>query len=702
MNRPLDQSDPAIPLIGNARNDQGVISGTLKIGENERTVVLKGNYSSFVSDINQETLNDFFLRSCKILLEAEAIKYELAPSITQVHPPLASNEVAKPDQTFVKRSHTVGATRKSQRGNRWITLSKPRGGVRLYEQEAHTFDTKKAAHEIITQTVQKGSLDSHAKKYGQSLLGRWEDIQNPRTSFGKNGFMVNCKAFRNLLDHIVGQKRAPGYKDSDLVDHFYMPALVNSWRHTTSRVPRFRLLGNSPEVSLVRCGAIYDNRCGLFSSNDLKELLDSPTKREAKVKEIEEKIDDLKEKSDKKSQKKIFAYEVAKDLISSPESINKALGERKIILETQFLTLVWEHLKAQKGQFKGGEFSIAQLGLLNPSVSKISGSWTHFEDKEIEEMHTLFEKMDGANLQFDDSEAPWIDKDDVIHLPKNLCTDASSRPTTLRSHFINVDVQMSSTPTRFSFLNRFYKKSIKKGKLLSSMITPGLIDKMKDDSNGQELLKRLSKGESGYTLAGEVLSFLKEQGYQLGVNCQSGKDRTGIVCEAFMQKEILKDTQPLVEAFVSEIKRIRESIRKLEGERSLQQKEIDDAPDGRDMAQAQAEIHSKREEIEDFESEEIKLLRLFDDILVKSEMNPGELERYLTKELSKGMTALPLDVETIALQIIAHNDSSQTEIKVDPRRIFTIDASRKANSKSLMSFLYKSIRSLLQGKKSEV
>lgn len=695
MNNTLDPSDANQPkLNGDVQYDGGKISGNIVgLDGKERTVALKGNYSAFFDkNTDQEVLKDFFIRTVSIQSEVLGLQHASSSSlaITTIHPPLGSGRQSGPDQIYVKRSHVVGASKRARRGDKWVKLSTAKGGVRLYEQQAHTLNAKEAAKQILENSV--AHYPEGSQEYAKGLLDRWDAVQDPRTSYGTGGFMVNCKAFRNLLDHIVCKNRHPTETDEKLIDYFYMPASVNLWRHEVSRTSKFQLDGEKGHTSLLRTGAIYDNRCGMFTTKDLEELRDDPKKRSEQQERIKNKIRKLEEgKSGKKTKQKLFAYQTALNLIGSEESINKALGERKVILQTQYLTLVWEHLKAQNGQFQGEEFSIAQLGLLNPSVSKISGSWTHFEDKEIEEMQHLFQEMAGADLVFGEVDAPYIEEKEgkrIIHLPQKLCAEGTTPPKTLRSHFINIDVQMRSAPSKWVFLNPFYKKAKKKGQTLARLVTPELKNIMENDTKegGKELLKRLESGESGYTLAGEVLSFLEKKGFHIGVNCQSGKDRTGIVCESFMQQKVLEDTERLLDQFFKKVDEAR--IRLEEAQKALPETDSEE---------------QKKEKLKDLEKEYFDVLSPFREIINKQKIKTHEeLKKYVEKELKKTMTPLPLDIQTIALQIIAHNDSNQTEIKVDPRRIFTIDASRSANSKSFFNYLFKSLSSIIQGKKSEV
>mgnify|MGYP003682965561 CR=1 FL=1 len=709
---------------GDAQLHQEGISAVIQGADGaKKYVTIKGDFSKlFKSETAPEQLNDFFDKYLTGVFYSSLSKRQIEKRPTFKVNRSGQGASQQPSGKVVEHYHEVGGKTHLMAGGKKRALLSKKGGVALYRESAQTVDVKTAAHKILTQF---SSTINNQIEYKNGLLERWNKLVDDRTPFGSGGFLVNCKAFRTLLDQVVGKKKTGALDDRALVDHFYLPASVNLWHHRLARVNELQpatktLPANSgsghasrtgheergrPHIrskSLLRGGAIYDNRCGLYSSADLKHFQSNTKDREQEVQRITTKLRPLKEDyehGDQKAGKKVFAYENALKTLSA---IDKTLDERQVILRTQYLTVLWEHLKEKQGNFNGGDFSIAQLSLLNPSVSKISGSWTHFEDVEIQEMHSLFSEMDEAPLQFDEIDAPFIeDREDlppIIHVPQALCDNEKVRPTRLRSHFINVDVQMLSISGKLPFLGSLFKKYAKKGKFLSDNLSSGLRNLLNQDDVGSEILSRHRNGESSYKLATDVLRYLDAKGIALGVNCQSGKDRTGIVCESFMQQELLKDVSDAVEAKVKVLETLDKQLYPLR----TTIEHLNTLPKPLSDTQEE-ELKQKIKEHDQLEKKYIENKWIIEKIAHSAGVNKAEhFNRYSTAELRKALTALPLGSNTIASQIIAYNCSDQKVVKVAPHKIFSIDASLYANTKSFFAFLGKYASSQIRGEKAEV
>lgn len=429
-----------------------------------------------------------------------------------------------------------------KRGDRFVREYSDLDGNMCGKENAELCEGLSRYKEVLTQ--RKGQLQAQlisAKgPEKQKLLLEKEFIERRLTLMKEpreSDELISCNYFRDLLSECSKESTEGteiGYegcrKALALADERYIPAPINMWRQSF-------LDPSGKKTTWLRIGAIYDNRSSHFSLSEI--LNDSGNIDQKKLQELRKKIHSKYDKYRPKGKTPLSDWQLGLTLknkwkvasldralqMLKPENIERTVVERKTILETQFLTLLAQHIREHPDQLSSGQFKMVQLSLLNPEKAKIEKGWSHYESQEMQEMAWLFAQMNGKDISFDldESQAPHMEGA-TIHMPKSLNPNGETT-VELKSHFINVDVQNMN-------------KSSSRGEKLVDLISKELKEEMEEDDEGRSILRRMKQGVSEYSVAQDVMAWLDGKGYAIGVNCQSAKDRTGIVCDRFVQSKI--------------------------------------------------------------------------------------------------------------------------------------------------------------------
>lgn len=260
--------------------------------------------------------------------------------------------------------------------------------------------------------------------------------------------------------------------------------------------------------------------------------------------------------------------------LNSPTTIKQAIEERELALQSQMLVYLMGMVKQQKQQIQeakpGGEslFSFIHLGLLNEKNDSLDPTgWRHNELHEREDHYTIFQDFANKSIIFDETDAPYIDLQGNVHLPKDDLDIAETKTMKLNPIYLNTTVQGHTANTgRQKEINSANIQKLKKLITTKMNIEPSDLEKICKTKNKKrrakllkakkysedvkkgighylkllEIERRLDKGESNYGLAVElgVLCTKLEAAFSLG--CLSAKDRTGVVGFAILQRFLKK------------------------------------------------------------------------------------------------------------------------------------------------------------------
>jgi hypothetical protein len=403
----------------------------------------------------------------------------------------------------------------------------------------------------------KNMLQETLKKKKKDLNSKIAQQQNPSLSikFLKeeiaicNKFLANAESmsknwldsnyYRTSLKKCVEAGSESEYRKE--IEKMSLGAPVNFRYHAC-------YLGDKDdeETGFFRLGVITDPRNGFTNIQELRKIQRDPNLGSAKIKQLTEKLLELKKKR-KKNTPKIFAVEYALRQLN-PEHLISTIRERQQILDNQVLLLVQAQVSKKLSKIKTTkqengkmmpEFHFTHIGFLNRKKSvQDSVGWEHDETNEIIDMDTAFRQFDlgkfskGTTLIFD-GKGPYIDTEGNIHVAEKIEENGKPKQVRLRPHFLNISVQGHMK-------NDGIQKEIN-GPALDQLITLAgqTIDNLKDKAQQQKAseglteLRRikalLNQGESNYKIAEDLSVALLKLGMPFSMGCLSAKDRTGIV-----------------------------------------------------------------------------------------------------------------------------------------------------------------------------
>lgn len=242
-----------------------------------------------------------------------------------------------------------------------------------------------------------------------------------------------------------------------------------------------------------------------------------------------------------------------------PPSSDEYLARRSH-LQDQFLQLLWTQVEAHKKEIEDpnstvnqmGAFLMTQISLLDPSKQskeKPPGN-IHNETNQIKDMQAIFKEFEGGELIFD-GKGPFVDEFGRVHLPLLIREkNGSPKELELRTVYHNISVQGERR-------NVGLQAEVNKGafdtaeellRVLMEQVESEISQLPEDAETAQlqlwrkqanltllqerlgDIRRRVEAGgrfSSRYGVAADLASFYAELGAAVGVNCYSGKDRTG-------------------------------------------------------------------------------------------------------------------------------------------------------------------------------
>ncbi len=329
----------------------------------------------------------------------------------------------------------------------------------------------------------------------------------------------------------------------------YIPALVNLRHESVST-------GNNegPSTHYARSGSITDTRDGTTNLRDLKAYAKDSSALDKRIAELKVKYTKamtpghFTRKKTRLAKAALYKKELntLKELKKNPQI---SIASRRDVLQDQMLQLLATQVKHDPEQFSTdsfsslmGTFSIAQVSMLNPSKNKVKGKNAEFvqnERNQMLDMAEIFAEFDGKTLIFD-GKGPFIDNDGVVHLPTKK-DDADGKPIqrTLNATFHNISTQGQTKNTgeqaevnqasleKIETQLQSYEKKI--AALPAGERKNSYNHKISQRRKQFESIKdRLNnKQESNYKIGQDLAKFHQGLGAALGINCFSGKDRTG-------------------------------------------------------------------------------------------------------------------------------------------------------------------------------
>ena len=414
----------------------------------------------------------------------------------------------------------------------------------------------------------QGTVDS----YKRSLVAKQtlEKEKEPEKSDVDlvNKKWVDCNHYRNQA------KSFAGYKEFIAT---IKPILPNLIVETVTKKEGDEVTATQV---IARSGALTDQRNGHFSLSDLhkmkEEIVTDPYKKyeDTLICKIKERIEATKTKAKKGSfgRKKELSSKQQESiddvknklkevdwLVIDPaadnkirdrknplyvahynKAIDKLIKEREDFCIPQFLQL----LEAEFGSSSRGEngkFLMVQTSLLHGTKPKFEKSgFRKDEQVQIEDMDRIFEKFDGYKIAFKpELDGSHVDQDaKTIYLPWSMKPQNfdEKKPIALRTAFFNISIQ-----TDMSYKDKNTDESTDSFKSINQKNMKRLNTFAKEDcqESFSPILKPAEK--SGYTdaaIAQNLIATIKERfgsACGVGVNCFSGKDRTGFILSRLTQ-----------------------------------------------------------------------------------------------------------------------------------------------------------------------
>ena len=322
-------------------------------------------------------------------------------------------------------------------------------------------------------------------------------------------------------------------------------------------------------IEFLRVGVVSDMTNGFTNLQEIKDIratkdrrtpeqlngqpLDDQMARNAK---IDRKIEGLKELTKGKKNSGIlklifgaytplkpkaregvqYAIKEFQDMKLSSESFGSAADgvtpiqaieeKRRLRLSDQLLQLVMAQVDSERSDLKDGStFIMAQVGLLNPSKSKLDETgWMHDEKNEMTDFAEILKEFSGKEIIYD-KKGPFVDKDGNLHIPPKD-SGAEGRRATLKCSYFNISV--TGKPL----------KGYQMGYFDMALYQLGLSSEQKEQLEG--IRERIEKEEFGHDLAEDLVLALNKMGIKMSLGCLSAKDRTGIVSGGVVAKFALE------------------------------------------------------------------------------------------------------------------------------------------------------------------
>ncbi len=393
----------------------------------------------------------------------------------------------------------------------------------LYERYGNLEADNKIALTDATRTFSRDSGDLIEETYTLEGGGKGSESIKRIATKEKRGW-VKSQEFRDLVE-------MHGFLDAR--------KLYSRDRPVNLRIQTMKT-GDKTVGRLGRLGAITDPTLGWYSLETLEKLQKSNDLREKEITRILTLIDNPKPQNfiEKiiqrlKREKPYYnwdQHDSAHFACESLESdkIEATIKKRKEALENQMLIYLESQLDAQEEIPKDNRFNLFHLSLLNLETMTLDRSgWCHNEKVAFEDFRQMMKEFRGKKIHY--GETRRIERD-TIYLPLEVLKNKD--PISLDTFIFNVSPQGH---TKNDGLQREHNGDELK-RLLDS--NPDL------RRTHSELIERLTIGKSsGYSLAEDFglllhdLALEKKKG-AFGLNCASGKDRTGFVAARLMQRKL--------------------------------------------------------------------------------------------------------------------------------------------------------------------
>ncbi len=331
--------------------------------------------------------------------------------------------------------------------------------------------------------------------------------------FGSNYFRDHAKEGIAALDH--GGKVSPA--EYQKVMDSSVAGLVNAQTQ------------KGEDSTAVRSGGIADLRNLHTNLGELKAIVAGTVQLADVRKRLEGELSKHKPGSPAHS-----SIACALKQLENMGTVKAAIAERRACLNQQYLQLLALHAEGKSPQElqEMEHFKVGQLGLLSPSKDRTwsDSGWRQNEGSIIADMSEIFTENSGKVVHFD-GKGPYIDEKGEIHLPAKAMDP--SHTATLQSRFVNASIQGNVKNTGAQKAANDSGLAGLKGEITSDNTAAHAL---LDDAN-KNLNPKRGTGKSSTRTALNLARTLKAAGYEVGINCLSGKDRTGLVAALFTAAE---------------------------------------------------------------------------------------------------------------------------------------------------------------------
>ena len=319
------------------------------------------------------------------------------------------------------------------------------------------------------------------------------------------------------------------------------------------------------------------------------------------------------------------------------------IAEKRGVLQDQFLQLLSSQYAEAVKKAKEGPppptlkdtFVLTQMSLMTPDKLKHLPAFVQNEGNFMKDMATIFNEFQGKKITFGPPESgPAISLDDTIQLPKDPKVRAPEDGVILKTVFFNVAVAPPEdtlmTVIHYIPKNKGAQKEINAAAFqqLHSLLGDRGKDLHKDALHDRidALEAELNKKGGSYEIAAKILKLSQEISKLKadtgeGVNCFSGKDRTG---------EFLK--RIAVDAFASSIPD--DDVDDKNNSRLLEMYEAALPPDAKGRAELIEEFRAKFNDRDELRSRYLRSrysLTIADHLAEPASM----LQQYLTPPIDK-------------------------------------------------------------------
>ena len=389
-----------------------------------------------------------------------------------------------------------------------------------------------------------------------------QEIKNLEENHPESARLIRAKKEREKLKIMINDRQSVGQQTTWVKSQDFRDLCKKTDFETASNVfsrgvpVNLRIQNMEDEFGktigqIGRLGAITDVTNGWYSIEELQEMLITPNLFKTKTEEIEDYINNPKPSSlFAKLKQKLFGTKPslspnqsesaakASLLLKEAYETNGAkakemIAEREENLERQMLQYLMEQVKANQDNIQDDKaFNLFQLSALNLKKNALDSSgWKHDEGVAFKDFRYIMQQFDGKEIKFAD-DGPRVEGNQVI-LPKSILDkEPPMNAIKLNAFIFNVSPQGN---TKNDGLQKEHNdQELKRLRDIYSHI----FEPEEAEATWNDLVYGTS---SGYDLAerfGLILHDFAQENGALGMNCASGKDRTGFVAARLMQRKL--------------------------------------------------------------------------------------------------------------------------------------------------------------------